>query len=133
MAAPTPTPSPVATALHRFSTTSSSLKDDRHSRLLSSSSPRVASGLSPSALPFHPGGSSVGRSKLRQWPDEDDDLLSDGNPASVASPSASPAIVHLVDVYMLALLQLENSTWARLMSILVRTGDGDPPAGVCGG
>jgi hypothetical protein len=67
----------------------------------------------------------VGRSKARRWADEDEDLLSEGDPSSVVAPSlpAPPP------VQMLVPLPPNASPRPRLKSVLVRAGDGGPVHG----
>jgi hypothetical protein len=55
------------------------------------SAPNLSSSLSPLASPFHPGDSSMGRSKAHRWADED----SKADRSPVSSPTSYHDAVHL--------------------------------------
>jgi hypothetical protein len=73
----------------------------------------------------------VGRSKTRRWADEDEDLLSYGEPCLVNPQSGSTTGERLVVVQMLVPLPppSDASSRPRLKSIVVRAGGEDPVYG----
>jgi hypothetical protein len=84
--------------------------------------------LSPLAPPFHPEGNSAGRSKLRRWADDDDDLQSDGESSSDMSPAtASASWLPSVGAQKLVPPVVEPLR-PPLRSILMRAGDESLPA-----